>query len=323
MTSFREAPRAPQPAGTAALIFAAQRVGLGLASRIAPGIARRWVTHLFCTPPRHPHPPLEKEWIARSRSLTVDGPNGRIAAWRWAPDATVAAEAVAAEAVAAGTVAPRRVLLMHGWGGRGTQLHAFIQPLLDAGYEVVALDGPAHGFSDSRYASMLHFARAIRAVVDHVGGVHGVIAHSLGGAATSLALAQGWVRAERVVTIAAPVDFDGYSRYFARQFNVSDAVRDAMQKHLERRLGFAWAELEGGRLAAQNATPALVVHDRGDKEVPFAAGERIAACWPGALLLPTERLGHRRILRDPAVVARAVEFMNAHRRALDRSPAAA
>ena len=313
MTSSREAPRAPQPVGTAALIFAAQRVGLGLASRIAPGIARRWVTHLFCTPPRHPHPALEKEWIARSRSLAVEGPNGRIAAWRWAPDVTMAAGAEAA-----GATAPRRVLLMHGWGGRGTQLHAFIQPLLDAGYEVVALDGPAHGFSDSRYASMLHFARAIRAVVDRVGGVHGVIAHSLGGAATSLALAQGWVRAERVVTIAAPTDFDGYSRYFARQFNVSDAVRDAMQKHLERRLGFTWAELEGGRLAALNSTPALVVHDRGDKEVPFAAGERIAACWPGALLLPTERLGHRRILRDPAVVARAVEFMGGRLHALER-----
>lgn len=304
MTQVREARTAPKPEGTAALIFAAHRFGLGITSRIAPGIARRWATHLFCTPPRHPHPAVEQEWIARSQRFDVLARHARVAAWRW--------EAASANG--------RRVLLVHGWGGRGTQLHAFIQPLLDAGYEVVTFDAPAHGFSDSRYASMLHFARAIQAVVEHVGGVHGVIAHSLGGAATNLALARDWIKLERVVTIAAPTDFDGYSRYFARQLNVSDKVRDAMQQHLERRLGFTWKDLEGGSLAARNSTPALIIHDRGDKEVPFAAAERIAAHWRGALLLPTEKLGHRRILRDAVVVARSVEFMSTHQRSSDFLP---
>ncbi|MFZ2853530.1 MAG: alpha/beta fold hydrolase, partial [Rhodocyclaceae bacterium] len=210
--------------------------------------------------------------------------------------------------------------LVHGWGGRGSQLWAFVQPLLDAGYAVVTFDAPAHGFSGSRYASLLHFARAIQAVVDCVGGVHGVIAHSLGGAASNLALARGWISLQRIVTIAAPTDFDSYSRQFARQMNVSDAVRDAMQKHLEHRLGFTWQELEGGLLAARNTIPALVIHDRNDKEVPFSSGQRIAAQWPGALLLPTEQLGHRRILRDAGVVARSVEFIGTHRRASDHPP---
>lgn len=304
MTRPVKARTAPKPEGASALIFAAHRFGLGITSRIAPGIARRWATHLFCTPPRHPHPAVEKEWMARSQRFEVAVRHGRVAAWRWGE----------------GSETARRVLLVHGWGGRGTQLHAFIQPLLDSGYEVVTFDAPAHGFSDSRYASMLHFARAIQGMVDHLGGVHGVIAHSLGGAATNLALARGWIKLERVVTIAAPTDFDGYSRYFARQLNVSDKVRDAMQKHLERRLGFTWQDLEGGRLAALNSTPVLIIHDRGDKEVPFSAGERIAEHWHGALLLPTEKLGHRRILRDAAVVARSVEFMCTHQRASDFLP---
>jgi len=302
MTQALEAHTAPRPEGAAALMFAAHRVGLGITSRIAPAIARRWATHLFCTPPRHPHPDVEKDWIARGESFEVTARRARVAAWRW------------------GGARTRRVLLVHGWGGRGTQLHAFIQPLLDAGYEVIAFDAPAHGFSESRYASMLHFAQAIQAVADSVGGVHGVIAHSLGGAATNLALARGWIKAVRVVTIAAPTDFDAYSRYFARQMNVSDKVRDAMQKHLERRLGFTWKDLEGGLLATRHATPALIIHDRGDKEVPFSAAERIAAHWQGSLLLPTEKLGHRRILRDAVVVARSVEFMSTHQRISDCLP---
>lgn len=292
----------PAPRGAAALVFAARRVGLGLTSRLAPGLARRWATHLFCTPPRHPHPPVEQAWLARARTVDVRGRHGRIAAWRWA-----------APGGADGEGAPR-VLLMHGWGGRGTQLHAFIQPLLDAGFDVVALDAPAHGFSEHRYASMLHFAQAVRAVAGAVGGVQAVIAHSLGGAATSYALTQGWIAPAAVVTVAAPTDFDAYSRYFARQLNVSERVRDAMQRHLERRLGVAWKDLEGGALAARQVIPALIVHDRDDREVPFAAGERLAAHWSGARLLATEGLGHRRILRDPAVVGPAVDFVRAYAR---------
>jgi len=287
-------PRAvPKPEGAAALLFAAHRFGLGLASRLAPGLARRWAAHLFCTPPRHPYPPVEKDWLARGRRFDVPVRRGRVAAWRWGESAS----------------GRPRVLLVHGWGGRGTQLWAFIEPLLAAGYEVVAFDAPAHGFSNRRYASLLHFAQAIQAVAASVGGVSGVIAHSLGGSATNFALARGWIKVERVVTIAAPSELDSYSRHFARLLNVSDAVRDAMQKHIERRLGYRWKDLEGAYLAAQHATPALIVHDRGDREVPFSSAERIAAKWRGATLLPTERLGHRRILRDAGVIVRAVAFL--------------
>jgi hypothetical protein len=40
-------------------------------------------------------------------------------------------------------------------------------------------------------------------------------------------------------------------------------------------------------------------------------GAAIAAAWPGAELVTTEGLGHRRILRDPAVVARVTDFLAA------------
>ena len=321
MTQIRRARGAPKPEGAAALIVAAQRVGFGIGSRIAPGIARRWAMHLFCTPPRHPHPPVEKEWLQRSRRFEITARGSRVAAWEWggsggksggksggSGEKTGEETRVESGGERAGDD-KKYVLLVHGWGGRGSQLWAFVQPLLDAGYAVVTFDAPAHGFSGSRYASVLHFAQAMQAVVDAVGGVHGIVAHSLGGAAANLALARGWIEAARVVTIAAPTEFDSFSRRFARQLNVSDKVRDAMQHHLERRFGYRWQDFEGGRLASANAMPALIIHDRGDKEVSFSDAEHLAAHWPGAHLLPTDKLGHRRILRDAFVVARSVEFM--------------
>ncbi len=59
------------------------------------------------------------------------------------------------------------------------------------------------------------------------------------------------------------------------------------------------------------ATPALVVHDRTDKEIPLAEGLAVAAAWPGATMLVTERFGHRRIMLAGEVVQAVVEFLKA------------
>jgi hypothetical protein len=65
-------------------------------------------------------------------------------------------------------------------------------------------------------------------------------------------------------------------------------------------------------IAARLRTPALVLHDRDDAEVALADGEAIARAWPGARLVATEGLGHRRILRAPGVHQEAARFVVAH-----------
>ena len=64
-----------------------------------------------------------------------------------------------------------------------------------------------------------------------------------------------------------------------------------------------------------------MVHDRGDAEIPWQHGAAIARAWRGAEMLITEGLGHRRILRDPDVVAATVAFVAA--RSAERGIAAA
>lgn len=63
------------------------------------------------------------------------------------------------------------------------------------------------------------------------------------------------------------------------------------------------------RLGAELWLPLLVVHDRDDDEVAWSDGAAIARAWPAAELVTTRGLGHRRILRDPAVVARVTAFL--------------
>ena len=53
----------------------------------------------------------------------------------------------------------------------------------------------------------------------------------------------------------------------------------------------------------------LVVHDRDDVETPWTGGARLVDLWPGARLVTTEGLGHRRVLREPSVIEEAAAFI--------------
>ena len=55
--------------------------------------------------------------------------------------------------------------------------------------------------------------------------------------------------------------------------------------------------------------PVLLVHDRDDGGTSLEESEAIASSWPGALLHKTSGLGHRRILRDPAVIETVMHFL--------------
>ena len=78
-----------------------------------------------------------------------------------------------------------------------------------------------------------------------------------------------------------------------------------------KRQGRSWSIFDALELAPELTAPVLVVHDRGDAEVPWQHGAALARAWRGSEMLMTEGLGHRRILRDPDVVAAAVAFVAA------------
>jgi pimeloyl-ACP methyl ester carboxylesterase len=180
--------------------------------------------------------------------------------------------------------------------------------LLEAGYRVVAYDAPAHGRSTGRLASLIEFARALRAVAEGAGPVWGLVGHSLGGAAAVLALRDG-LGAERAVLVAAPADVTRFTTAFADHLRIPPPARAAMRRNLETRLDARWDELHIPTIVRGFRTPALLIHDRADPDVPYRHAEEIVASWPGARLLATEGLGHRAILRDPTVVRAVAGFL--------------
>ena len=254
----------------------------------APEVAARWAETIFCTPPRHGPRSGDEAFLATGREFAVRSGREELAGWEWGEGPAV--------------------VLVHGWGSRAARFAAMARALKDAGFRVVAYDAPAHGRSTGRFASLPEFARALGSVAEAIGPVHGLVGHSLGGAAATLALRDG-LGAERVVLLAAPADVTPFTTAFADQLRLPPAVRHAMRRNLELRLDVRLDELHVPTIARSLRASALLVHDREDLDVPYRHAEEIAGAWTGARLVTTAGLGHRAILRDPAVVRQSVEFL--------------
>ena len=267
-----------------------KRAGLGASALFAPGLAGLWAERLFLTPPRPRYPSSEFFDLIDARQSFLRHRGRHIATWRW------------------GSADAPAVLLVHGWGGRATQMRRFVAHLAAAGFRVIAYDQPAHGLSDGRLTGLPDFADVLLAVARHHGNVRAVISHSLGGPATAVALARG-LAAERAVLISPPSDLVGYSRRFAHWLALPERVRRSMQAAIEERFGVRWSELEIARVAPLLRAEALVIHDRQDTQVPWKQGAALARHWPGARLMSTRGLGHGRILEDDAVARAAVDFI--------------
>ena len=82
-------------------------------------------------------------------------------------------------------------------------------------------------------------------------------------------------------------------------------------KLVEQRIGERMENLQALRHARRIGAPLLVLHDEQDRAVPVTCGESLVRAWPGAELRKTRGLGHKRILRDPQVIASSVDFINA------------
>lgn len=263
------------------------RAGLGAAGALAPPLAARIGERLFLTPPRHGAPEREREALSGAVPFAVPFRGGRLMAWRFGEGPAV--------------------LLVHGWGGRGGQLSAFAPALVEAGCAAVTFDGPAHGASSGTLASVPLFGEAVEALARQV-GARAAIAHSMGAAGTSLALLAG-LDLEAAVFVGPPRSPSPFFQQFCAALDLEPAMRRAVRHRLERRFGASLSDLDMPRHAAHLDTPLLVIHDRADAEVPWEDGAAIAEAWPGAELVTTFGLGHRRILRDPGVVARATSFV--------------
>lgn len=206
---------------------------------------------------------------------------------------------------------PKTVLLMHGWGGRASQMGSFAEAFVAAGYKVVSVDGPAHGGSSGKSSDLIGFSQAVAGVVAHLQGVEAIVGHSLGAASTLLALSQHTLDVKKLVLVSCFSDGVFITEEFGRFFRVGrdgmQAMRNQMETHYNHTV--TWQGISPRATIKDCTQPVLLIHDRDDEDTPFQQTLELQVSYPAASVFATDNAGHYQILRDARAINTAVAFV--------------
>lgn len=203
------------------------------------------------------------------------------------------------------------VLLMHGWGGARAQMTGFVDPLLSAGYRVVAYDQPAHGESDGKITNVLEIAPTMGLVMQREGKFDAIIAHSFGTLITSYALTK--------LNFPPPsklVYFGAFNRLldslprFQVLAGLPDAIIEGLRTMIYQNFGEGVLDaITNDSMTAQINIPALMFHDTADNVTPVEDSRAIAKVWKSVNYIETEGLGHRGALQSKEIHEQVVKFL--------------
>ena len=207
----------------------------------------------------------------------------------------------------------RKVLLVHGWESRATQMSGFVDHLLSQGFQIYALDGPAHGQSEGKQANPYVFAEAVSNVYESLGPFEAVIAHSMGGSAVSVALSQMDSSVvsglNKVVLISSPSSIQNVLERFSGFIGLSASNTANFVRLIEEVVGQPTEALDTASNVSKLLCEGLVIHDKSDLEVPYEDALEIVDSWKSTRLVSTEGFGHRAIIRQPSIWKEVADFL--------------
>lgn len=282
-----------QPQKYPQLLLRTTQLAFQLLGPIFPNLASKVAYRLFSTPRVRAKHKISDEIIERAKLFEVLYGKSLLKAYEWGKG-------------------DKTVLLVHGWESRGTAMRSFVPALVEKGYRVVAFDGPAHGNSDGKRTNLPHFSGAVKAMIRHLDGVDAIIAHSFGGATSvfSLAWDQDAPLLNKLVLIGVPNRMEGVLDNALRTLKAPKIVAKKFKSIIQTKVAVPLKEAnvaEAGK--RMKLGEALIVHDKQDPVVPFSEAQTTFDQWDNANLLIVDGIGHYRLMKNPEVVKRVVDFV--------------
>jgi len=282
---------------TQRIAFSGIRLSFKVLGIISPSLAGRLALRLFMTPTRFRTPRKEKVLRESATLKFITVRDRKIAVRTWGDEN-----------------APT-VLLSHGWGGRCTQFHAFIPPLLEAGYRIVGFDVPAHGDSEGKRTNMMDVASVISEITKDEGPIEAIIGHSFGTGTALLSIDKYQIETKKIILIACFSDVIWITDLFGEAFDLRKSTLEAMRKIALKEfkhtygIQWTWQDISPLETIKRFKGELLFIHDKNDHEVPYEQGKRLQNVAPHAQVMTTSGYGHRKILIYKKVVETTLEFI--------------
>jgi pimeloyl-ACP methyl ester carboxylesterase len=258
--------------------------------RISPVLAEKFARKLFITPIKHKIPKREfhMEAVSQQSKLFVPSINKEIVVYAYGNS-------------------NKKILLVHGWSGRGTQLVKIADAFLENGYATISFDAPAHGKSGTKTTLMLEFIESILEVEKQYGPFEFAVGHSLGGMSILNAVKKG-LQIKKAVVIASGNSVINIVNTFTEKIGLPNKVAVLMKNNFEKKYHLEMESFSAYVVAKEVKIPVLVIHDNDDEDISVSEAYHLAENLTNKEILITNNLGHRKILGDLKVIEKIVEF---------------
>lgn len=201
----------------------------------------------------------------------------------------------------------KKVLLVHGWSGRSTQLFTIADKLLEKGFMIISFDGPAHGKSEGKKTSMPEFLETIHQINEDFGPFISAVGHSFGGMA--LYNSANSLQLKNFVTIGAGDKVSTIINRFVENLTLKPKIAKKLNLFYNKKYNTNVDNNASSTQAKNIKIPVLVIHDSQDGDVAVSCALNIRQSLQRGSLLITQSLGHIKILRDKNTMNRVVEFI--------------
>lgn len=255
-------------------------------------LTTKFAAKLFTTPIKHKIPKreffMDKE--SKQENIIVTAINKEIVVYKYGESS-------------------KKVLLVHGWSGRGTQLVKIADELLKNGYMTISFDAPSHGKSKGNFSIMTEFIASILEIEKKYGPFEYAIGHSLGGMSVLNAIKQH-LQVKKAIIIGSGDIIQDIIDDFIKKLKLKSDFGIKLRNHFENKFGNKMDDYSAYKAAKLVEIPVLVIHDKDDNDVSVKSAYNIQKHLKNSQLLITEGLGHRKILGNETVIHKIIDFIS-------------
>ncbi len=259
-------------------------------SFVAPNLAGKIMLDLFCRPNKgKKFTKKEQAFIDKAtwQSVFLDGK--KIQCYLWGQG-------------------DKKIFLAHGFNSNAARWRILCNMLLKEGYQVIALDVPAHGNSDWSRVNGILYAQVIQQVINQF-KPNIVVGHSFAGIAYAYYFSKlKSLPVEKMVLMGVPNDLSDVTQVFFNTLKVNQQVQDAYLKAFLKKFSYPTSYFKLDKLLKEVAIPSLIIHDEQDDIASFEGAKMLHQSLNNSIFVPTTKLGHS--LQGRSAFKAILDFIN-------------
>lgn len=261
---------------------------LNVLSYVSGDYAANKALHLFSTPRKGKLKPQHESFLKSAKKDTLQYENLNIATYHWKGD-------------------KQTILLVHGWESNAARWKNKINSFVKEGFNIIALDAPAHGASDSKVFNALLYSEFINVVAAKY-EPEIIIGHSVGGMASIFFQQKYQLNSiNKVVLLGAPSEFEGVLKNYIKLLGYNKKIEKHLNKIILEKFGATPSDFSTSKFSKDVEAEGLIIHDVKDSIIPYKDAELINKNFKNSKLITTTGFGHS--LNDSSVTKNILDFL--------------